>query len=200
MDESDKAGGEKVVIDLSARRQDGSTSESGLPMLAQSSKKAGEGGTHCIAKIEALVTRAGMPYFTISMSDAANAAYKISGMLMIRADDAAVELAVTDSDELIVRHPTFQGLQLDRSGRFRELMLFTCAMHNDQNILKPLLLALVGAQGLSNNAALAQLMYTVSYTRSKAKHILDSLALDEARVNFTEIKLTKKISQVTLAR
>ena len=199
MDESDK-GGEKVVIDLSARRQDGSTSESGLPMLSQSSKKAGEGGTHCIEAIEELVTRSGLPFITIGMSDAASAAYKVNAMLMIRADDAAVELAATDPDALLVRHPTLQGLQLDRAGRFREELLFTCAMHNDQAMLKPLLITLVGAQGLGNNAALAQLMYSLSFTRSKAKHILDSLAVDEARETNTKIKLVKNVKQVTLAR
>ena len=174
MDESDK-GGEKVVIDLSARRQDGTTVESGLPMLAQSSKKAGEGGSHCIDNIEAVITRGGLPYITIGMSDANNAANKINEMLMRRADDAAVEVAETDPEALLVMHPNIAGLKLDRSGRFRTTQLWSCAMHNDQATLKHLLLALVGAQGLANSATLSQNMYTLSYTRKKSKHILNSL-------------------------
>jgi hypothetical protein len=87
----------------------------------------------------------------------------------------AAETSAKDPNALKFLSKVVEGLEYDFGGRFRELCIRTCQMHNYERILSPIITNLMGQQGLAFDMTTAQNLYRFNYYMKKYRDMFNFL-------------------------
>lgn len=117
----------------------------------------------------------GVIYIMGITTDAFGAAVEEGILVLKHIDKIAMKMSAEVPGVLRRDSTAIPGQSYDYGGRFRELCIRTCQMHNFERILSLIINMLMGNQGLAHDMTPAQNLYRYNYYMKKLKPFVDTL-------------------------
>ena len=116
-------------------------------------------------------------------TDAFGAAVEEAALILKHIDERASQIYLKSPDLLHRRSAIIPGLIYKYGGRFRELCVRTCQMHNFERILANMISTLMGNQGLGYDMTTAQNLYRLNYYWIKYRAMVNALTVESVGGN-----------------
>jgi hypothetical protein len=110
-------------------------------------------------------------------TDAFGAAVEEAKLVLRHIDTRGSEMYLQNPDKLIRKSSVISRQAYKYGGKFREMSVRTCQMHNFERILALLLSTLMGNQGIAYDMTTAQNLYRLNFYWIKYKSMVDSLTV-----------------------